>query len=80
MNILEQLRKAQAKQRAIETDPGVATIGELEMGACFEFGTTDELSVGNTVKIRRQYQWIAYGWALVTKDLGGGFYEAERIK
>ena len=77
MNILEQLK--QAKARRAETQYGVVTF-QLEIGQSFEFGTIDELRVGDMVPIceGRRFEPI-YGNATITKDLGGGFYEAERI-
>jgi hypothetical protein len=63
-----------------ETRSGVVTLGELEIGTQFEFGTIDKLRAGDLVDICKNVRFSpAYGKARITKVLPGGFYEARRI-
>lgn len=83
MNILEQFQKAKKERdaRLAETKWGVVTLGEIVVGSVFEFGTTDQLRVGDVVPIcaHRRFEPF-YGSAAITKDLGRGFYEAKRTR
>ncbi len=76
MNILEEIKLAHRKAR---DRIRVGTLDELRIGEVFEFGTTQELHIGDTIDIHQQYQPV-YGHAVVTKDLGYGFYEARRTE